>query len=230
MTEPKPPYLHRIQVIVEIVVAASTVAAVMAAVLSAREARRSANEAARSADYAWQMFELQRRPWLVARLSFEGYDPVSQCMQLRVALKNCGAAPAVGLNVLFRSDTSAKPNAYTGRSLSTISWATGGLYLPSGDSVNQVATALKYMPVIDSTIDTNYVHVCCFFANAESRAWYYYETVYALSGLRPVHPEVPRDKLYYYEMSMVGRPCFGRVVNDTVVTDSYSNREIRGGN
>lgn len=95
MTEPKPPYLHRIQVIVEIVVAVSAVAAVVAALRSAREARRSANESARSADNAWQMFELQRRPYMkVEHFDVTNYDRGTLVFQSIIRIRNIGQGAA----------------------------------------------------------------------------------------------------------------------------------------
>ena len=184
--------------------------------LAAIEANKMARK---NAEQAWSLLELQRRPWLIGRLDFESYNPEEHRVVFSFVLKNCGIAPAVGVNIMFRSESGPRPSAYAGKAFSQIPWAKGDIYLSSGDSVVQQAESLKYWPDIMTTSDTNYIHACCFFSNAESRTKYYYETVYGMSNLQPGR-RAGRPG-YYCSMSLIAKPYFGRVVNDTVVLDTF---------
>jgi hypothetical protein len=222
------PYAYRIQVVVQIIAAAISLGVMTAAIWNASVANRNAAVASanaklakESADRAWMMFELQRRPWLAVRLAVKEFCQGGRYVRFRLVVKNCGVAPAVSVAIYYKDEPGPVRCALAGSLASEFDWANKGtLYLPSGDSFAEMSDSLRYFPATVPGVDTSFYHVCCLFTNAESRVRYFYETVYRMMDVRKLRPDDPRDNNYHWGISSYGTSFFGRVINDTFVLDT----------
>jgi hypothetical protein len=176
-----------------------------------------ASLARRSADRAWRVFELQRRPWLTTRLQTTGlqFDATSGRWTWRLVAKivNYGQSGAVRVCPVLVADSLSNRSAYADAPV-----------FPS-DVHNQVPPGWEGIPVnVTVVLDSSsmaclqtgsemYLHVCLDYEGAETGLRYYQELVF-LAASRVDSPQSDSSTLTIREDAV--EVFFGTVVNDTV--------------
>jgi hypothetical protein len=228
MADGAKPYAYRMQVIVQIIAAGLSLGVMIAAIWNASVASRNGATAAEnarlakeSADQAWEMFELERRPWLDADMDITDFDFETGQYEISSFIMNTGLTPAMNVSTMYRSSTERRGPSYDGVHVDEVKWASGDLCIRGGESLPMPPVRRKYPTDGRAEHDTVYLSICCIYTGRDTNQGYYYERIVMITDVTPA-PLVngkPKFRLHkLYDKSFHGHVGDGIIKVDYAMT------------